>query len=270
MQHWACFAIAIHLSGHPRLAADIIQTWIKAAQESDESARKGSVETTELHLYHASLLAAAGSAAEALAYISGASVAPLILDKTGLLEARAQYALQSGNLSEAADNYRLLLDRNPDQRAFVLFAPTCVCFCSLCLFCSRRSQLLRRTASRVVAARRRVDVVGARRCRRRRRTRRRWRGARRARQDAAAGAAQRRRTRALDVRARSSESIVLALVVVDFCRPPRRSQRRIQRQRCRRVSRCARWQRRRRLLPLPPTPSVKYCSRLLHLIAQLH
>lgn len=110
---WVALAVAHQLAGRPETAASVLETFLDAAAEPPPAER---YEHSELLLYRAELLEAAGRAGDALALLQ--ACAPRLVDKPSLNEALARLHLATGDWPAAEAVYRQMLGRNPDCAAY--------------------------------------------------------------------------------------------------------------------------------------------------------
>jgi len=112
-QNWTAMAIAHHLAGDLKAAEQILKTYEETLTTPPS---KMDIEHSEAVLYKNTIIAEMGETERALEHLE--SVRKTNLDKTAVMEMRAQYLLQLGRKEEAERAYRALLERNPEYRAY--------------------------------------------------------------------------------------------------------------------------------------------------------
>ncbi|KAF8539178.1 NMDA receptor-regulated protein 1-domain-containing protein [Trichophaea hybrida] len=112
-QNWTAVAIAYHLAGQLDEAENVL---VKYEETIQGTAPKWDVEHWEACLYKNRIIAESGDIKRALEHLE--SIAKNCLDKVAVLESRAEYLLKLGQKEDAERAYRVLLDRNPEQRAY--------------------------------------------------------------------------------------------------------------------------------------------------------
>lgn len=112
-QNWTALAISQHLAGNLEEAERTLTTY--------EDTLKGAPPRTDIEhgeavLYKNSIIAEMGETERALDHLNAA--AKNNLDRTSVMELRAQYLLILERREEATKAYRALLERNPEYRAY--------------------------------------------------------------------------------------------------------------------------------------------------------
>ncbi|XP_048031865.1 N-alpha-acetyltransferase 15, NatA auxiliary subunit a [Megalobrama amblycephala] len=110
---WIGYAIAYHLLEDYEMAAKIVEEFRKTQQTSPE---KVDYEYSELLLYQNQLLREAGLIKEALDHLT--NYEKQICDKLAVEETRGELLLKLDRASEAAEVYRRLLERNPENWSY--------------------------------------------------------------------------------------------------------------------------------------------------------
>ena len=112
-QNWTGLAIAQHLAG------DLIdaERTLSAFEETIKTVPpKFDHEHSEAALYKNTIIAEMGETERALAHLD--EISKSNLDKTAVMEMRAEYLLLLGRKEEAEKAYRALIDRNPEYRKY--------------------------------------------------------------------------------------------------------------------------------------------------------
>lgn len=112
-QNWTAVAIAHHLAGHYEEAEKVL---VKYEETLQGNAPKWDIEHWEAALYKNRIIAESGDVKRALDHLE--SISKGCLDKVALRESRADYLLRLDDTEEAEKAYRVLLDRNPENRAY--------------------------------------------------------------------------------------------------------------------------------------------------------
>uniref|UniRef100_A0A8C6NUE4 N-alpha-acetyltransferase 15, NatA auxiliary subunit n=1 Tax=Nothobranchius furzeri TaxID=105023 RepID=A0A8C6NUE4_NOTFU len=110
---WIGYAIAYHLLEDYEMAAKIIEEFRKTQQTSPD---KVDYEYSELLLYQNQVLREAGLYKEALEHLS--NYEKQICDKLAVEETRGEVLLKLERLDEAADVYKRLQERNPENWSY--------------------------------------------------------------------------------------------------------------------------------------------------------
>ncbi|KAG5449784.1 N-alpha-acetyltransferase 15, NatA auxiliary subunit [Clonorchis sinensis] len=109
---WIGYALIHHLLGNYDTALMVLNEFRKGQGEPGAG-----YETSELLLYQAMVLTEAGKHETALKHLEDS--ANEIVDKTSLLEMKAQLLLSTGNLSDAKECIWKLVDRNPENHLYL-------------------------------------------------------------------------------------------------------------------------------------------------------
>ncbi|KAL9032969.1 MAG: hypothetical protein Q9180_006200, partial [Flavoplaca navasiana] len=112
-QNWTGLAVAQHLAGDLYDAEKTLTTFEETLRSPPS---KSDNEHSEAVLYKNTIIAEMGETERALDHLE--AVFKNNLDRTAVMEMRAQYLLQLGRSQEAEKAYRALLDRNPDYRMY--------------------------------------------------------------------------------------------------------------------------------------------------------
>lgn len=112
-QNWTAMAIAHHLAGDLKAAEQVLKTYEDTLKTAPP---KTDIEHSEAVLYKITIIAEMGDVSRALEELE--KVKKTNLDKTAVMEMRAQYLLKLGRKEEAEKAYRALLDRNAEYRAY--------------------------------------------------------------------------------------------------------------------------------------------------------
>ncbi|XP_052228174.1 N-alpha-acetyltransferase 15, NatA auxiliary subunit-like isoform X2 [Dreissena polymorpha] len=108
---WIGYAMSFHLLKEYDMALKIIDSFANT-----QTPKQMDYEHSELLLYQNTVLREAGKPEEALQHLS--KYEGQIVDKLALQEIRGEIHLEMGRLSEAAEIYRDLIDRNPENWAY--------------------------------------------------------------------------------------------------------------------------------------------------------
>ncbi|KAL8654086.1 MAG: hypothetical protein Q9226_003568 [Calogaya cf. arnoldii] len=112
-QNWTGLAVAQHLAGDLYDAERTLTTFEETLRSPPS---KSDNEHSEALLYKNTIIAEMGETERALDHLE--AVFKNNLDRTAVMEMRAQYLLQLGRNQEAEKAYRELLERNADYRAY--------------------------------------------------------------------------------------------------------------------------------------------------------
>lgn len=112
-QNWTGLAIAQHLSGNYAEAENVMA---KFEETLKVPIGKGDVEHSEAGLYKNMIIEESGDIERALTDLE--KISKTTLDKISVLEKRAEYLLKLERKEEAAAAYKVLLERNPEKRAY--------------------------------------------------------------------------------------------------------------------------------------------------------
>jgi tetratricopeptide (TPR) repeat protein len=111
--NWTALAVAMHLSGDLAGAEDVLKKFEETLKQPPP---KGDLENQEAVLYKISVIAESGDVQRALEQVD--AVYKTAVDRTAVMEMRAQYLLKLDKKEEAEKAYRALLDRNAERRAY--------------------------------------------------------------------------------------------------------------------------------------------------------
>ncbi|KAK0859065.1 hypothetical protein LTS02_009522 [Friedmanniomyces endolithicus] len=112
-QNWTALAIALQMSGDLAGAEDVLQKYEESMRQTPS---RNDMEHAEAVLYKNTIIAERGEMERALEHVD--SVAKMALDKTAVMEMRAQYLLALGRKEEAVEAYTKLLRRNAEHREY--------------------------------------------------------------------------------------------------------------------------------------------------------
>ncbi|KAI9766056.1 MAG: hypothetical protein M1840_006763 [Geoglossum simile] len=112
-QNWTALAIAHHLAGNLASAEDVLTKYEETLKNVPQ---KPDIEHSEALLYKNTIIAEAGEIERALEHLQATCQG--CLDRLAVLEMRANYLLKLGRSQEAEKAYRVLIDRNPEYRAY--------------------------------------------------------------------------------------------------------------------------------------------------------
>jgi peptide alpha-N-acetyltransferase len=112
-QNWTALAVANHLAGNLEAAEHLLKTYEDTLKQPPP---RTDYEHSEAALYRNTIIAEMGQTERALEHLE--SIAKNNLDKTAVMELRAQYQLQLGKTEEAEKSYRALLARNNEYRLY--------------------------------------------------------------------------------------------------------------------------------------------------------
>jgi tetratricopeptide (TPR) repeat protein len=111
--NWTALAVAMHLSGDLAGAEDVLKKYEETLKQPPP---KGDLENQEAVLYKISVIAESGDVQRALEQVD--AVYKTAVDRTAVMEMRAEYLLKLDKKEEAEKAYRALLDRNAERRAY--------------------------------------------------------------------------------------------------------------------------------------------------------
>ena len=114
-QYWTALAVANHLAGNLKAAEGILTTYEDTLKSPPS---KTDLEHSEAVLYKNTIIAELGETQRALEHLE--TIAKHNLDRTAVLELKADYLLKLGKNSEAEKAYRSLIHRNPENRTYFL------------------------------------------------------------------------------------------------------------------------------------------------------
>lgn len=114
-QNWTALAVAQHLSGDLAGAERTLSTYEETLRSPPP---KTDAEHSEAVLYKNTIIAEMGDTARALEHLD--AIAKNNLDRTAVMEMRAQYLLRLERMKEAEAAYRALLNRNAEYRAYYI------------------------------------------------------------------------------------------------------------------------------------------------------
>jgi tetratricopeptide (TPR) repeat protein len=112
-QNWTALAIANHLAGDLENAENILTKYEETLKQPPS---KTDIEHSEAALYKNSILAEMGDYQKALDHLE--TIAKTNLDKTAVMEMRAEYLVKLGKATEAEAAYRALIERNSENSAY--------------------------------------------------------------------------------------------------------------------------------------------------------
>lgn len=112
-QNWTGLAIAYHLAGDLEQAENMLKTYEETLKTPPS---RTDLEQAEAVMYRNMIIAETGNTQAALDHLE--SACRQNLDRLAFLEARASYLAKLGRIEEAAQAYRVLLDRNPDHTEY--------------------------------------------------------------------------------------------------------------------------------------------------------
>jgi tetratricopeptide (TPR) repeat protein len=111
--NWTALAVAMHLSGDLAGAEDVLKKYEETLKQPPP---KDDLENQEAVLYKISVIAESGDLQRALEQVD--AVYKTAVDRTAVMEMRAEYLLKLDKKEEAEKAYRALLDRNAERRAY--------------------------------------------------------------------------------------------------------------------------------------------------------
>jgi tetratricopeptide (TPR) repeat protein len=112
-QNWTAVAVGHHLLGNYQTAENILQ---KYEETITGPSGKYDTEHSEAQLYKNTIIAESGDTERALKHLE--EISKFNLDKTAVMELRAEYLLKLDRKGEAETAYRALIDRNNEHRAY--------------------------------------------------------------------------------------------------------------------------------------------------------
>ncbi len=112
-QHWTALAIAYHLAGNLTEAENVLTTYEETLKSPIS---KLDIEHSEAVLYKNTIIAETGEIERALDHLE--AVGKSNLDKTAVMEMRADYLSRLGRKKEAETAYRALLERNAEYKTY--------------------------------------------------------------------------------------------------------------------------------------------------------
>jgi len=110
--NWTGLAVALHLSGDLAGAEDVLHKYEETLTKSPSRADS---EHSEAILYKNTIIAEAGKLEQALEHLE--SIERIVLDRTAVMELKAEYLLRLQRNQDAEKAYRALLARNQEKRA---------------------------------------------------------------------------------------------------------------------------------------------------------
>lgn len=111
--NWTALAVALHLSGDLAGAEDVLK---KFEETLKQPPHKGDLEHHEAVLYKISIIAESGDVQRALDEVD--AIFKKAVDRTAVMEMRADYLLKLDKKEEAEKAYRALLNRNAERRDY--------------------------------------------------------------------------------------------------------------------------------------------------------
>lgn len=112
-QNWTALAIANHLAGNLTQAENLLKTYEDTLKTPPA---RTDYEHAETALYRNTVIAEMGETERALDHL--ATISKNALDRTAVMEMKAQYLLQLGRKEEAEKAYRALIERNNEYRVY--------------------------------------------------------------------------------------------------------------------------------------------------------
>ncbi|KAF2002847.1 N-alpha-acetyltransferas-like protein 15 [Amniculicola lignicola CBS 123094] len=112
-QNWTALAVSHHLAGDLKAAEQILVTYENTLKSPPP---KTDIEHSEAVLYKNTIIAELGETERALKHLN--SIKKNNLDRTAVLEYRANYLLDLDRKEEAEKAYRVLIERNNEYRAY--------------------------------------------------------------------------------------------------------------------------------------------------------
>lgn len=112
-QNWTALAVALHLNGELASAEDVL---VKYEETLKQPPPKTDLEHSEASLYRNSIIQEAGEHERALTHLEG--VYKTSMDRTAVMEMKAELLLKLERNAEAEKAYRALLARNAEKRAY--------------------------------------------------------------------------------------------------------------------------------------------------------
>ena len=111
--NWTALAVALHLSGDLEAAENVLHKYEETLKQAPP---KSDIEHAEAVLYKNMIIAEEGELSRALEHLD--SIQKIVLDRTALMEMKADYLLRLERREEAEKAYRALLERNQEKRAY--------------------------------------------------------------------------------------------------------------------------------------------------------
>jgi N-alpha-acetyltransferase 15/16, NatA auxiliary subunit len=112
-QNWTALAVAYHLAGDYAEAEKILSTYESTLKSPPP---RSDIEHSEAVLYKNTVIAESGDTERALQDLE--KIMKANLDRTAVMELKAEYLLKLGRMEEAQAAYRALLDRNSENRLY--------------------------------------------------------------------------------------------------------------------------------------------------------
>lgn len=112
-QNWTALAVAYHLAGDYAEAEKILTTYEETLKSPPA---RSDIEHSEAVIYKNTVIAESGDTERALEHLD--KIYKTNLDRTAVMELKAQYLLKLNRSEEAQKAYRALLDRNSENRAY--------------------------------------------------------------------------------------------------------------------------------------------------------
>jgi peptide alpha-N-acetyltransferase len=112
-QNWNALAVALHLSGDLAGAENVLHKYEETLKSAPS---RNDMEHAESVLYKNSIIAEAGDTSRALEHLE--SIYKISLDRTSVMELKAEYLLRLDRQGDAEAAYRALLARNSEKRAY--------------------------------------------------------------------------------------------------------------------------------------------------------
>lgn len=112
-QNWTALAVAHHLAGDLKQAEHLLKTYEETLKTPPP---RSDYENQEASLYRNTVIAEMGDTGRALEHLE--SISKAAVDRTAVMELRAQYLLELGKKEEAEKAYRALIERNNEYRMY--------------------------------------------------------------------------------------------------------------------------------------------------------
>ncbi|KAK4507711.1 hypothetical protein PRZ48_001446 [Zasmidium cellare] len=112
-QNWTALAVALHLNGELDKAENVLHRYEETLKQPPP---KSDIEHAEAVLYKNTVIAEQGDVQRALEQLE--SISKSALDRTAVMELRADYLLRLEKKEEAEKAWRALLDRNAEKRSY--------------------------------------------------------------------------------------------------------------------------------------------------------
>lgn len=112
-QNWTALAVAHHLAGDLAAAETVLTTYENTLKQPPP---KSDVEHSEALIYKNTIISSRNEIERALEHLE--VVSKTILDKTSVLEMKADYFLKLDRHQDAEQTFRALLERNAENRAY--------------------------------------------------------------------------------------------------------------------------------------------------------